>query len=324
MTAARQREDTFGAALARWWLRLYTAGLPPRLRERRELELESDLHEHQADRLTGDASETVVGLEIVGRVVRGVPADLAWRMQLEAPPMELKIPAERVTGALILALLVLIPVSGAISGYDTARQGWESELSRLGGLSSAATSGNVLIQVVVGISLVGAGAGMFLALRPRAAVLGTLVAFGLAAAGVLTLASSAMYGVVAALADEHVAGRGSAEVTTASWAFARAMDAFVTSSMALLVLSVYMLAYALMRHRLAPQWIAWMTLLSAVPFVAGRVASSFGSADDAAWVVSAVGFTLVWLSVLLAGGSMLLSRSGPHAPAGGASSTTAP
>lgn len=324
MTAVWGHEDTFGAAVARGWLRLYTAGLPPELRERREQELESDLYEHQADRRADDASTASVGLEVVGRVVRGMPADLAWRMQLEAPPMELKIPAERVTGALILALLVLIPVSGAISGYDTARAGWESELSRLGRLSGAATSGNLVIQVAAGVSLVGAGAGMFLALRPRAAVLGTLVSFGLAAAGVLTLASSAMYGAVAALADEHVAGRGSAEVTTASWAFARAMDALVTSSMALLVLSVYALAYALMRHRLAPRWICWLALLSAAPFVVGSIAQAFDGGDDIAWAVSGAGFMLVWVSVLLAGGSMLLRRDAVSAPGAGVSPAAAP
>lgn len=141
MTSASMREETFGAEFARWWLRLYTAGLPTDLRTRRKEELESDLYEHQADRRREYASSVRVGFEVLGRVVRGMPADLVWRMQLEAPPMELKISSERLVGVLMATLLILIPVSGAIPGYDTSREGWESELTRLGRLSGMATGG---------------------------------------------------------------------------------------------------------------------------------------------------------------------------------------
>lgn len=318
MTAFWQHEETFGATFARRWLHAYTTGLPQELRERRQQELESDLYEHQADRQAEDASAGRVGLEVMGRVVRGMPADLLWRMQLEAPPMELKISTERMMGILLLALVVLIPVSIAISGYDTARDGWESELSRLGGLSGTATSGNIFFQVLVGVSLVAAGAGMFLVLRQRAQVLGTLAAFGLAAGGVLTLGSSAMYAVVVSLADEHVAGRGSAEITTASWAFARAMDSLVTSSGVLLVLSVHAVAYALIRHGLAPRWIGWLGLASVVPFALGKVSGPFAG-DEVTWILAGVGFMLIWVTVLLAGGSMVLRRNAPSATTGGAS-----
>lgn len=112
---------------------------------------------------------------------------------------------------------------------------------------------------------------MFVGLRPRARTLGTLAAFGLAAGGVLTLASSAMYAVVAALADEYVAGRGGDAVVTTSWAFARGMDGLVRSSAVLLVLSVYVLAYALSRHALAPRWLGWVAVASVAPFLAAVV-----------------------------------------------------
>lgn len=56
------------------WTRLYTAGLPSALGERRRLELESDLWEQLHDPTESHASRLVLG-----RWLRGVPADLGWR-----------------------------------------------------------------------------------------------------------------------------------------------------------------------------------------------------------------------------------------------------
>lgn len=207
MTAIVPSRGTFAADIARAWTRLYTVGLSEAVRARRAEELESDLWEHEADRFGERVAPALVGVEVLGRMVRGMPADLLWRFQLEGPQMDIKIPFERIVGLMLVALVILIPISVGINGYDTAREGWSSELLRLAEISSTATRANMLFQVFSGVALIGTGAGFFLALAPRARNFATFAAFGLGSAGVMTLAASAMYTMLNTLADEYEIGR---------------------------------------------------------------------------------------------------------------------
>ena len=69
---------TSAASLAvrsvRWWAQLYTRGLPVEHRERRRLELESDMWEH-----LHDPDEPATSRALLGRLLRGIPADVWWR-----------------------------------------------------------------------------------------------------------------------------------------------------------------------------------------------------------------------------------------------------
>lgn len=307
MIALQSGARTFAADVARCWARIYMVGLPEQFRERRWQELESDLYEHEIDGFRQQSSPAAVGLEITGRVVRGMPSDLTWRLQLEAPPMELKIPFERITGILLLALVILIPVSSSISGYDTAREGWEAELSRLGGLSDTQLEFNIFFQFACGLGLIAAAAGFFLALRSRARVLATFAAFGLTSAGVLTLATSAIYAVVASLADEQLAGRGGQELLTTSRALALGMDRLAQSSMTLLALSVYALAYAAARHSMTPRWLGWLALSSAAFMAVGLVANPIAKGDWP-WLPLSAGLLMLVLWLVVAGIWLLLGR----------------
>ena len=64
-------------AVASWWVRLYTCGVDRTIADARRAEFESDLWESLHDRGRSDGS-TARSLEILDRLVRGVPADLAW------------------------------------------------------------------------------------------------------------------------------------------------------------------------------------------------------------------------------------------------------
>ncbi|MGH9042714.1 MAG: hypothetical protein ACRDZ3_21075 [Acidimicrobiia bacterium] len=66
-------------ALARWWVRRYTAGLPAEVREARRAEIGSDLYEHMADAAGAGSSDLGVGAAVVGRTLRGSGDDLVWR-----------------------------------------------------------------------------------------------------------------------------------------------------------------------------------------------------------------------------------------------------
>ena len=60
------------AGVARWWTRVYTAGLPDHLREARRAEVESDLWESLVD---GAPSH-----HILARTALGLPDDLTWSL----------------------------------------------------------------------------------------------------------------------------------------------------------------------------------------------------------------------------------------------------
>jgi len=63
----------------RGWTRLYTWRMPPRLREARRAEIESDLWEFRQDS-TG-ARDLGQAAHVLVRLLRGVPADLVWRRE---------------------------------------------------------------------------------------------------------------------------------------------------------------------------------------------------------------------------------------------------
>jgi hypothetical protein len=64
-----------GERLALWWVERYTRGLEPATRDERRAEVASDVWEHRAEVGTTRA----VQLQILGRCLRGAPADLSWR-----------------------------------------------------------------------------------------------------------------------------------------------------------------------------------------------------------------------------------------------------
>ena len=65
------------ARLLRWWVRLYTSGLPSGERGGRRDEIESNHHEHAHG--SGVHSRDT-GWQVLGRMLRGLPADVAWRL----------------------------------------------------------------------------------------------------------------------------------------------------------------------------------------------------------------------------------------------------
>ena len=68
-------------AFARAWVRLYTRGLPAAVRDARRSELESDLWEQRHEEAARGRRPAATALRLLGRAVRGAPADLAWRFE---------------------------------------------------------------------------------------------------------------------------------------------------------------------------------------------------------------------------------------------------
>jgi hypothetical protein len=66
------------ARLTRWWVRRYTRRLPTSVQAARQAEIDADLWDHWHDH-AAEGRSFAVALEVVGRLVLGIPADLAWR-----------------------------------------------------------------------------------------------------------------------------------------------------------------------------------------------------------------------------------------------------
>ena len=77
------KEPTNGWAqrAVRWWVSLYTWGLPSDLRDRRRAEIDSDFWEHQSEIIGAGARTLATTSQVLARWLLGVPADLSWRLQ---------------------------------------------------------------------------------------------------------------------------------------------------------------------------------------------------------------------------------------------------
>ena len=109
--------------LAVWWGRLYTRAAPEPDRSARREELAADLHDQLAEARASAVPGGRVAQSVVGRVLRGVPADLAWRFALERAPARmdwhLTHPGTLLTGLFVLLVpttLLADAARGPVSG----------------------------------------------------------------------------------------------------------------------------------------------------------------------------------------------------------------
>jgi hypothetical protein len=307
-----------------WWTATYTAGLASSVRDARRAEIASDVWEHSEDIVAG--GETLLGsaIGVVSRMVRGVPADLLWRVNVEGPKMDIRIPFERITGALLLAMVVLVMITGAISGYDTSADSFEGELLRLADLGPAADNGNAFFRIATGLALIGAAAGFYVSLRERSPLLATIAAFGLMAAAVLELVASGLQMVFVQLANEYVDANAADKPTLLVNARTVAITVEHTSGAAFvsLVLSTYVLAVLAGREALVPRWLIGIPVMSAVLVTTALIAGASGVGGDGwrwIWLMSGMFTSVLWL--LIAGLWLLFTprqdkiSTGPAQPA---------
>lgn len=313
MTAVIAPKNTWLVAnLVRAWHRIYCVGIDAEVRETRALELESDLWEQQQDATLQRHSPARAQLDVAGRLIRGIPADISWRLRLEGPHMSIKLPFERLAGGLLLLLGIVLPIAVSISGYDTAREGWESELRRLSDIPPSHTRVTIFFQALCGIAIVGAGAGFFTALRERTPFIAGIAGFGLLASGILTLVSVTLYAAISSLADDFFAGNGGAETLVVTRSMALTLDNLVGLTIYMFASSVLLIAYAAWRHSLVAAWLRWVAIGSGTLVVAGLVAN-FLDSGEAAWLLLSFGFLALLIWLLLAGISMLVRPT--HLPA---------
>jgi hypothetical protein len=120
--------------VTRHWVRLYTAGLPPEIRDARRAELESDLWEQEHEAVAPNGQPAKAAMQVLHRLARGMPADLLWRQQQGGAKLLRKagrgaVQGTRLTTAAVarhwVAGLVVLALAGAFStvGFVTQANG---------------------------------------------------------------------------------------------------------------------------------------------------------------------------------------------------------
>lgn len=282
--------------LTRSWIRCYTLGLSRDTRVMRQQEIESDLWEHERDMRGNAWSRVEFALSVLSRLVRGMPADVFWRFQMEGPKVEIKIPFERVAGGLLLALVAMIMIVSSINGYDTNREGFESELRRLASLDSLSDNMNAVARLLTGVGLIAAAAGFYVALRERGAMLATIAAFGLVAAGALAFVAAALQLVVVELAEQYIitSPPEQGQVLVTARTVLLIGNSTVGGLLASLLLSVYSLAALTARAGLVPRWLSLLPVMSFLVLVVGSITTMAGYGNAWVLLMSVGGLILLW------------------------------
>ena len=119
--------------VALWWGRAYTRSAPEPDRSARRGELAADVHDQLADAQARAVPEHRAARSLVGRVLRGIAADLAWRLGVERTPARLDWHLAH-PGTLLAGLFVVLVPTTMLA--DAAR-GPVSQLGTLLGLLAA-------------------------------------------------------------------------------------------------------------------------------------------------------------------------------------------
>jgi hypothetical protein len=272
--------------------------------------------EHHADVTSAGESKLGFAVATIGRTLRGVPADILWRVNVEGPQLDIRIPFERIMGALLLGLVVMLPISGAISGYDTGREAFPDELRRLAGNSELSDNVNMVARAVTGVGLLAGAAALYATLRERGQVLSAMIGLGIAAAGVLTLVAGALQLVFVEMAEEYVASTGARQeqLEVTGRAVALAVENVTFGSMITLALSVWVLAAFTARESLVPRWLVGIPALGAGLIAVSLVLALGARLDDARWMFLMSGLTSSLLWLLIAGVWLIFAPSTKQAP----------
>jgi hypothetical protein len=190
------------AELVARWVRLYTRDLPTPIAQRRVDEIGADLHDHIAYERANGISDRRIVLGIASRMVRGLPADAAWRgrhMKAAAHPSTLEeamktnktLYRSAVRVALGVAFILSLPLVAMLITDDVV---WS--------LADFAVAGVLLAAIGVALELAVRKAGNLAAALSIAAVGVAAAIFGeaddapgLVLLGILLIVSACALGV---------------------------------------------------------------------------------------------------------------------------------
>jgi hypothetical protein len=292
------------------WVRLYSIGLSDEARALRRIDIQSDLWEHFTDRQAEGQSVASINIEVLGRLLRGVPSDIAWRFQVEGFQMNIHFPIERFVGLLLLLLIAPLVMGVGLSGYDLSMEKWSGEFARFAEMSTRMRELNVLSHAAIGAVLIATAAWFFALLRERSPRLLTLGFSFLTTAGVLMLVNAAVYRGMSGLADAYLASADTSLVATAR-SFGLATEALAMANMVAMSGGMLAIGFALARLGMVPRWTTVLPVLG----LAGALTWAVNRPGDVTWIAVMVGLISVVLWLVICGGWLLLG-GGTRTPAG--------
>jgi hypothetical protein len=147
------RLEAASASVAANWTRLYTAGLPAPVRDRRREEIAADVHGQLEDARSRREQPAITASVMISRLARGTWHDLSWRHEVSRPVRVARRQARR--GWRIAGVLVATLAAGAAwFGYGLSlRNGGDRQPLRLaasaaGQLTTGSRPGSVLPPVI--------------------------------------------------------------------------------------------------------------------------------------------------------------------------------
>ena len=103
-----------GARAVLWWCDRYTSAAHDDVRRERRAELIADLHDHVDAARAAGVSEPAIARAVVGRMLRGVPADVLWRIESDWARDRMRSSLSSPELVLGVLFVVLVPVTIAV------------------------------------------------------------------------------------------------------------------------------------------------------------------------------------------------------------------
>ncbi|HUP99234.1 MAG TPA: hypothetical protein VM093_02125 [Aeromicrobium sp.] len=100
-----------GPRVALAWVRLLTATAPTEWAAERRAEITSDVYEQLQSAATAGLTPRAASLSVAGRSLRGMPADLAWRLHLELHPARRRWHLTCASTVLTFLFIVMAPIN---------------------------------------------------------------------------------------------------------------------------------------------------------------------------------------------------------------------
>lgn len=296
----------------RWWTRVYTAGARSKARDARRAQINSDLWEHEVDARASGMTSRGLARDVVDRMARGIPADIAWRLETGGIEMRSMFMIERGTGLvmLLISLLIMGAMSGpGISGSEPYfTDDFPALANDLDALFRAA-----LFRVAVGVAVIPAAGLLYLTFRPHSKTVAALGAGALMVTSVLFMVGGLVTLELHALAgDWREAGRVPGDVT---WFEARdaasRLEAMGLFAIMGLGLSFAGFGVIIARSAVLPRPLAWLALAGGAVLLASLPLWSVG---DWAWYVFMAGTLGVTIAFLLTAGWLTIRGTRRTAP----------
>ena len=297
--------------LTRTWVSAYTAATPSGVRVSRRAEIDSDLWEHEQAALAAQQGSLSTAREVLGRLLRGVPDDLMWRLRMGGFEMQSRFVIERTTG---VAMLLIVLLAVAAIGLGPGISGSEPYFTYDFPSFTRQLDGHALqlvFQFAFAAAMIPAAALLYLTFRPHVGRFAILGAITLLASAALMTAAAVASVRLHTLADVWNDGGARGD---AVWLSARSAAGLVEglsiAGVLAFVASFATFGVMIARSTPLPRALGLATLAGGGLMVLALVGMG-AAGGDGFWFVLMLGMLAVLLSIVVTGGWLVVRGTRP-------------